>query len=124
MLVTVLGAAVVVLGVVGVLILVLFLVLIVRVTLVRALLVRYRWDVHSFLGREPGDAIWLTYEEGRYSVDFFGSRDTRVVAIPDEATWTRMMPPWCLARRADVVGRLRRHADRKRVTLRESAVSD
>ena len=124
MLMTVLGVAVVALQVVGVLILVVFLVLIVRVTLVRALLVRWRYDVHSFLGREPGDAIWLTYEEKGYEIAFFGDRDAGVVTIPDDATWVRIMPPWCAARRLDIVRPLRRHADRVRVTIRERATGD
>ena len=124
MLTTVLGVAVGALGVVGILILAVLLVVIVRVTLVRALLVRWRYDVHSFLGREPGDAIWLTYEEGRDKIDFFGDRDARIVTLPDDATWARIMPPWCATRRSDIVRPLRRHADRVRVTLRESAVGD
>jgi hypothetical protein len=108
----------------GIVFLVVILAAIVRVTLVHALLVRYHYDVHSFLGREPGDAIWVAYEEGRQLVEFFGSRDERLVAIPDEAAWVRLMPPWATGRRAEIVGRLRRHADRVRVTLRDADRSD
>jgi hypothetical protein len=101
-----------------------FLALLLRSTLVRTLLVRYRYDVYSFLGREPGDDIALNYAEGPHTIEFFGSREPRIVAIPDDAAWPRIMPAWCVARRGDVVGRMRRHADRRHIRLRESSTSD
>jgi hypothetical protein len=106
---------------VGVVSLVGILVLLARVTIVRALLARFRYDVYSFMGREPGDGISVTYQEGPHRLEFFGSREERSIPVPGAASWAQIMPPWVTMRRDEILTRLRRHADRRRVTLRDAA---
>ena len=93
--------------------LVFLLLLIARVTIVRALLVRFWYEVESFLGREPGDDVSVTYEERRHRLDFYGNRDDWIVRIPDAGAWAHVMPPWAGTRRDEIVGRLRRRAARR-----------